>query len=206
MPSVTPVLDASTFNHLQSDPALVDEAHGHPQCYSIGTPRWACVYTHPQAELWANTNLQTIGYTTYLPMQAVQRRDRATPTVLHQVETPLFARYLFLQFNHQAESWSPIRAAPGVIDIIRHGQEVHYARDGDISALQATDELRRHLPAPNAQWAPGTPCSLANGLPLSGLPAVVTELRGHQVHVAIMFLGQLRHIRVHASQLIPREA
>ena len=196
------LLDGTVTNDLQSDTQLARVQHHQCHCNSTG---WAVAHTHPQAEHWAETNLTSRGYLVYLPRHIVRIRDRATPSMLSLAERPLFRGYLFV-LHDRAASWRPIYETPGVHSLIRQGNQLQYARNGDIQALQAGDELRRHLPAPNAQWAPGVPCSLAAGLPLSGLPAVVTEVRGRQVAIAVMFLGQLRRVTVHASQLVPRTA
>jgi transcriptional antiterminator RfaH len=175
----------------------------HLGCYSIRTPRWACVYTHPQAEIWADTNLRRGGYHTYLPLYATTVRDRATPTLRHVVHRPLFARYLFLRFDHHTESWSPVRATPGVADLIRAGSEVAYSSEAAVEALRATEGVRRFLPPPTASWAPGTPCSLAAG-PFAGLPAVVISQHHDQAAITVMFLGHLRNVSVPLDALAPR--
>lgn len=189
------MLDGHTINGLHAEPQLARVQHR--QCGRY----WAVIRTHPQAERWACDNLARRGFNAYLPLTVVRVRDRHTPSIRNVVEQPLFTRYAFVTIDGH---WTPIRYCPGVAALLMTDGKPNAVAKGAVEALQATNELRRHLPAPNAQWAPGTPCGLANGLPLSGLPAVVTELRGHQVNVAIMFLGQLRHIRVHASQLVPR--
>jgi transcriptional antiterminator RfaH len=175
-----------------------------PPCYSIRSHRWACVYTHPQAEIWADTNLRRGGYPTYLPLYATTVSDRATPTIRHVVHRPLFARYLFLLFDHLSESWSPIRATPGVADLIRAGSEVAYASEAAIEALRASEGVRRFLPPSNTQWAPGTPCSLAVG-PFAGLPAVVTAQHNDEATITVMFLGHLRNVLVPLDCLKARE-
>jgi transcriptional antiterminator RfaH len=177
----------------------------HPPCRSIRAPRWACVYTHPQAELWAEANLRRSGYTTFLPTHLVRQRDRALPSLVHSVIRPLFPRYLFLLFDHRAASWSPIRATPGVADLIRSGSDVHYAPDAAVSALQATEAARRCLTAENAKWASGVPCSLATGHPFEGHQAVVVQVGKESATIAIMLFGELREVAVDANCLVPRE-
>jgi transcriptional antiterminator RfaH len=186
-----------------SRPQNDSDALGHLPCYSIPTPRWACVYTHPQAERWASDNLTRIGFQTYLPLYLVSRPDRATPSILHHVLVPLFSRYLFLQFDHRAESWSPIRAAPGVSDLVRCGADVHYASAGAVEALQATEALRATRLPEIASWAPGTPCSLGKGI-MAGHPAVVLAVSHSSARVGLMFLGEMRTFRVPVEYLTPR--
>jgi transcription antitermination factor NusG len=179
------------------------ETQPHLRCYSIRA-RWACVYTHPQAEFWANANLKRAGYRTYLPTCAVQRRDRVIPTLRHTVTVPLFSRYLFLRFNHRAESWSPVRAAPGVADLVRSGPDLHYASDEAVDALQAAQALSATQPPENAQWAPGASCSLATGA-FSGHPAVVLSVTRQTATVALLLFGTLRNVTVGVDCLVARD-
>jgi transcription antitermination factor NusG len=193
------MLDAAPHTRLDAD------SPHHLGCYSIRAPRWACVYTHPQAELWAEANLRRSGYTTFLPTHLVRQRDRALPSLLHCVIRPLFPRYLFLLFDHHAASWSPIRATPGVADLIRSGSDVHYAPEAAINALQAGEAARRCQTAETARWAPGVPCSLAVG-PWAGVDAVVTSVGKEMALIAMLVFGHLREVSVQLEHLVPREA
>ena len=175
----------------------------HRGCYSIRTPRWACVYTHPQAETWANTNLRRAGYQTYLPTFAARVRDRVVPTLHHVVTRPIFPRYLFLLFDHLEASWSPIRATPGVVDLVRSGSEPAYASEAAVRALQALD-AQRATPAPKScQWAPGAVCRVGIGI-FQGHPGVVTIVANDTALVSLLFLGHLREIALPLDCLEPR--
>lgn len=165
--------------------------------------RWACVYTQPQAERWADQNLRRIGYQTYLPMLAVRRRDPVTPTMHHDVLVPLFSRYLFVQFDHTTESWSPIRACPGVVDLVRSGSQIQYARADVLSVLQAGEAVRRTSTPPEGVWRPGAACRLAGG-PCHGLDAVVVAVGRRKALVAVMMLGALREVMVQLTALEAR--
>jgi transcriptional antiterminator RfaH len=123
--------------------------------------------------------------------------------MLHHVIRPLFPRYLFLQFDHLAESWSPVRATPGVLDLIRSGSELHYANAGAVEALEATQDARRSQPPEISQWASGAPCALRYG-PCAGLPAVITAVTRETATIAIMMLGHLRNVSVPLDCLAPR--
>ena len=176
---------------------------GNPGCDSIGASRWACIYTHPQAEAWANANLIQRGYTTYLPTHAVRVRDRVIPSLTHTVIRPLFSRYLFVRFDHTTESWSPIRATPGVVGILRAGATVHYASPGTVERLQATEAQRTESRPAAAAWATGDACTLIAG-PLGGRPAVVVEVNPRTICIALIMLGGLREMFVTPDAIEPR--
>jgi transcriptional antiterminator RfaH len=197
------MLDGHTTAALASHNPMPDPP-GHLGCYSIRGPRWACVYTHPQAELWADSNLRRSGYQTFLPTHLVRQRDRVVPSMHHVVSRPLFPRYLFMLFDHLAASWSPIRATPGVADIVRAGSDPLYVPEATVSALQATQDARQALPAPEHHWAPGTPCTPLLG-PMRGLPAVVLSIDHETATIGLMFLGQLRQISMNVDCLTARD-
>jgi transcriptional antiterminator RfaH len=173
----------------------------HP-CHSIRG--WAVCYTNPQAERWAETGLRRQGYTTFLPLIAVRRRDRVLRSLWHTVEVPIFSRYLFIRFNHRAESWSPIRDTPGVRDLIRIGAEVQYAPEAAVSALEAAIAERATHGPETTQWAPGAPVALLAGA-LRGHPAVVLSTHGEHATLAVLLFGALRQVTAPVAWLVARQ-
>jgi transcription antitermination factor NusG len=161
-------------------------------CRGIATPRWAVAQTHPQAEHFANTNLQRSGYQTYLPLHTVQRRDRTIPTLTHPVVVPLFTRYLFVAHDNP-DLWRPIRETPGVASVITAGGKVQYARPGAVEAIQAAQAFAATATRNEAQWHLGDAVAPRVG-PLMGLPGVVLAVEGENATVGILFLGQLREV------------
>lgn len=208
MPHGTEALDTRRQPRLQ---AAVELAGGnHHQCHSRSTAdishapaaRWACVYTQPQAERWANTNLRRLGYVTYLPMVTVLKRDKVVRSMQHSVSMPLFARYLFLQFDHTLESWSPIRACPGVVDLVRSGGTPDYARAGAVEALQRLEAGRATIPQSDAWTAPGAAVGVSSGI-LAGQHGVILRRGEKSATVALLMLGHLREVRCPISLLVP---
>ena len=170
-----------------------------------GGPRWFVVSTHPQAERRAVQHLAQQGFTTFLPLYAVRRRDRVIRTLFHTVETPLFPSYCFVQFDAHRDPWRPVLNTPGVYDLLRRRDTgmPQPVVAGAVEALQASQDVRRFLPAQNAQWAPGAACRVANGI-MAGHPAVVTAVAEDMALVSLMFLGQLREISLPLDCLSPR--
>lgn len=172
----------------------------HTGCYSIRGPRWACIYTHPQAELWADSNLRRAGYQTFLPTHTIRQRDRVVASMHHTVVRPLFPRYLFLMFDHHAASWSPLRAIPGVADILRSGQDLHYAPDAVVDALRAGEEARRTLTTQDTLYRPGAVCDaiVGGGQNVEG---VVVSVNGRRAVIAAVMFGALREVVVDLGNL-----
>ena len=175
-------------------------------CYSI---RWACVYTQPQAETWAASNLTTAGYRVWFPTSVVQRRDRATPTIRHAVTVPLFPRYGFIAFDHRDTSWSPIRDTPGVVDLVRCGSLPAYTTDTHVaalrSALDASHAAAASIDAPDARRRVGAIVAPGNGSPFAGHPAVVISVTGQRAIIAMLLFGELRQVSVDVNSLVARD-
>lgn len=184
--------------------------HKHHQCYG-NSPRsgWIVAITQPQAERWANANLQRQGYQTYLPTYLARRRDHVLHTLTRLVERPLFPGYLFVHYDSR-DPRRPIRETPGVRDVIRCGSKVQWVRDGAVEAVINAEATRNALhgadglSATEPPWTPGTPCSLAAG-PLAGHLAVILSIGQNMVLVSILLFGQLREVAVDANCLVPRE-
>ena len=176
----------------------------------IRVRRWAVLETYPQAEHWASQNLQQRGYHPFVPQRLTTSRDAATPTMTRAVLRPLFSGYIFVQHD-PADPWHPIRYCPGIKAHLLGGKGIQYALDADVSVLQATEALRTSesvqspsgVPCRAGKWAPGLPCSLRKGHVMELLPAVVLTVRGKHAAIAMMFLGQLRHMSVPLSALNP---
>lgn len=162
---------------------------------------WACVYTHPQAERWADSQLRLRGYQTWLPLVTVTRRDRVVRSMRHRVEVPAFPRYLFVRFDAASASWSPIRATPGVSDLVRCGANVAYASPDALEACQTALEARPHQ---DGKMTVGTAVACSQG-PLRGCQAVVTAIHGNRASVAVMMLGHLREVAVSLDNLTSRD-
>lgn len=183
--------------------ATPEPAPGDLGCRGIASPRWAVAQTHPQAEHFANTNLQRSGYQTYLPLHTVQRRDRTIPTMTHPVVVPLFTRYLFVAHDNP-DLWRPIRETPGVASVITAGGKVQYARPGAVEAIQAAQAFAATATRNEAQWHPGDAVAPRVG-PLMGLPGVVLAAEGENATVGILFLGQLREVVYPFDALVERQ-
>jgi len=156
------------------------------------------VQTHPQAERWAQANLERQGYQTLLPLMRAKRRDRVIRSAWHTVEVPLFASYLLVTIDGH---WTPIKSTLGVRKLLLDGdgKPGRVAR-AVVSALQAV----RDFSGGEGAWQVGSPCSLSVG-PLRGCDAVVTSIKGDVAMVAVMMFGQMRQLAVGVGRLCPRD-
>lgn len=170
-----------------------------------GSVAWACVHTHVGAEHWAQANLRDRGYTTWLPLVAVRRRDRVVRTMFHNVQVPAFSRYVFLQHT-PGSPWSPIRYTEGVNDVVRMGMQPAYASDMAIEAVRKALEADAGRGEPqDSGFPPGTPLRWAAG-PLKGFDAIALRPDGDgRTRISVIFLGGLQEITALNHQLVPRD-
>lgn len=161
---------------------------------------WAVVQTYPQAERWAEANLRRRGYETFLPTFTTLVADRATPTLQHGVERPLFTGYLFVSVSGP---WTPIRYCPGVARLLMQGGKPNMVPDGAVSVLQAGEGVRRCPTPREGLQRPGAACRIVYG-PCQGMEAVVVKAEGRKVTILVAMLGGLRKARVEARALVAR--
>jgi len=162
---------------------------------------WAVCQTHPQAERWAQQNLQRQGFQTFLPLMRVRVRDRATPSIVHTVQRPLFTSYLFVTVDAH---WAPIANSRGVRRLLMTDGKPGIVARAAIEALRAAEALAATQPPDRTSWAPGMPCSLAAG-PFEGHPAVVLKAEKEMALVSVMMFGQLREVAVQLDCLAARD-
>jgi transcriptional antiterminator RfaH len=177
---------------------------GDPRC-GCNSPRagWIVAVTHPQAEAWADSNLQRRGYRCFLPHYAAKRRDPVLHTLTRVVLTPLWPGYLFVHHDSR-DSWRPIYETPGVRSVLKTRDQIQWANAGDVEALRATEDARRSI-TPGASWAPGMPCSPVAGTPFAGHPAVIIEIHGSRAMIALMLFGQLTRVSIDVACLREQE-
>jgi transcription antitermination factor NusG len=191
------VLDAAPCTRLDGrDPDPFQERNAAP-CGRY----WAVVHTHPQAERWACSNLQRRGYRCFLPLCLVRRRDRATPSLWHTAEVPLFPRYAFVEVSGP---WTPIRYCQGVHDLLMTDGYPGIVAKAEILALQAVVADRAMMGAEAPQWAPGAPVALLAGA-LRGHPAVVLDTHGEHATLAVLLFGALRQVVAPVAWLVERQ-
>lgn len=180
-------------------PVVALGRHSHHQCGRM----WAVVQSHPQAERWAEHNLNRAGYATYLPTYATKRRDPVLRTITRIVIAPLFPSYLFVRTTPDAP-WTPIRYAPGVRHLLMRDGKPDMADAGAVEALQANEALRRTPTTPEALHRPGSACRLAHG-PCRGADAVVVSVGPNMAMVSLLMLGALRTVAVPVDWLEARD-
>jgi transcriptional antiterminator RfaH len=105
----------------------------------VSGSRWYVVKTLPRRELFAAEQLQSQGFSVFLPKQVkTVRHARRTQTVLGA----FFPTYLFVQMNVERQRWRSINGTFGVSHLVSHGERPIPAPAGVIEDLIATADER----------------------------------------------------------------
>jgi transcriptional antiterminator RfaH len=156
--------------------------------------RWYAVHAQVNAEAKACLHLRNQGFGTYLP-RYMRRRSHARRVEL--VPTPLFPRYLFVEFDREVVRWRAIRSTVGVSGLVTHGDVPTPVPVGIVEGIMAREDEHGMVPVASTQrFAPGDKVEILDGA-LEGLTALfegttdqqrvilLLDLLGRQVRVTV---------------------
>jgi transcription antitermination factor NusG len=158
---------------------------------------WFAVAVKPRQEKLAARVLRDQGLEDYLPLYRARRRwsDR-----LKEIETPLFAGYVFCRFALQDRA--PVLRTPGVRSIVTFGGRPAPVSDSEISALRQAVGSGRAV-EPWSEPGQGEPIRIERG-PLSGLRGVLVRARDDwRVVVSVELLRRSVAVEVDLADLAP---
>jgi len=156
-------------------------------------PRWYALLTKPRREQLALQNLQRQAFDGYLPLCRERRLVRGS---YRWVNAPLFARYLFVRLDLDADNTAPIRSTLGCCGLVRFGQRTPHIPDAFIEALRAKAEPDGCIALVPSPWQTGQRVQLAEG-PFAGMEAIYQAPSGaDRALVLLKWLGQTRPVEV----------
>lgn len=167
-------------------------------------PRWHVIRTNIKCENRAKLGIEALGFAVYLPMESrtVIRRRRKV-----DVSSPVFGRYMFVEFDADADEWSALRRIDGVEGIVTNNlrpvpvpalvmERVRLAEE-----IGAFDTRRNQKPGAIGE---GMAVKVGDGA-FVDFVATVKKLRtGDRVDILLNLLGASRLVTVPLSSL--REA
>jgi transcription antitermination factor NusG len=158
------------------------------------------LWTKPRAEKRVAQALEAQDIPNWLPTITVRRQwsDR-----WQDVEFPLFPGYLFVQ--NTSAHWSELLNVPGVLTVVKHGNNAARVRESQISELKAAIPLIStgdQQPEVVNDFELADRVSVIDG-PLAGLVGVVREIRGRGRRLLIGFeqIGRAVAILIGSAQL-----
>ena len=131
--------------------------------------KWLAVYTKPRHEKVVEKEFQKKGFEVYLPMLKERRKwsDRKK-----WVEFPMFRSYVFVRTKIKNTLF--VLQTPGVVKVIKFGEEVAVVRNESIEAIKLMIE-GGYNPEPLNYFIKGDPVEVKDG-PLKGLVGEVIRL------------------------------
>jgi transcriptional antiterminator RfaH len=144
---------------------------------------WCCVQTETRRERVARHFLGLAGYDVYQPLLREQRRSHGRKIT---VTPPLFPNYLFVWV---VSGWWDARWCPGIVNIIRNGEEPAHVPDAVIAELRGRERNGLIELVKPRGLRPGTRVRVVDGL-LVGQIGVLALLKPRErVLVLLQLLG-----------------
>ena len=129
---------------------------------------WYLIYTKPQQEGVALTNLLQQHFLAYLPMMDSRKRQRGE---YRMVTEPMFPRYVFVQLNRETDNWSVIRSTRGVANLVRFGLAPARVPDDFVCMLQSREKNELLPKEKEDLFVTGDQVKILDG-PFAGMEAV----------------------------------
>src|SRR5229473_4437438 len=158
---------------------------------------WYALRVRSRHENTVASHLRARGYESFLPLYKSRRRwsDR-----FKEIELPLFAGYVFCQFN--LLNRLPILSVPGIVHVVGIGRTPVAVDQTEIAALQAA--VKSGLPRqPWPFLEIGRKVRIERG-PLCGVEGILLSFRGHQrLVLSVTLLQRSVAVQVDAAWVLP---
>ncbi len=157
---------------------------------------WLAVRTKPRAEQQAQQHLQEQGFTVFSPTITERKRRNNR---WQQVTGALFPGYLFIQVEFGQQDTSVVRSTPGVLNLVRFGQQLVPVPTPVIELLQHIEQSGG--PDTAAKYQPGDRVEITDG-PFAGISGVYQQAKGEQRAIMLIeMLGKAQPVAVSVEHL-----
>lgn len=148
---------------------------------------WYVVYSKPQQELRAETELARQDFVVYLPKISEAKRLRG-----HWIQQirPMFPRYLFVQPQHAEQSIAPVKSTRGVSHLVRLGTQMVACPNNLIETVRIA-EAKLNGEGAAAFVEVGETIEIVEG-PFQGLISRVVAATEDRVSILLEVLGKLQ--------------
>ena len=148
---------------------------------------WYVVYTQPRAEARALCHLQNQGFDCFLPwLRALRRHARKIEPAM----TPLFPRYLFVNFDATEVRWRCINGTRGVVGLLTDGTNpIRVQHDAVEKLRQQSDDMGAVSLSALGLFTQGLKVRITSGA-FAGLVGELGKISIHdRVVVLLNFMG-----------------
>ena len=158
---------------------------------------WCCAQTESRRERFAAHFLGLAGYDVYQPLLREQRRSHGRKIT---ITPPLFPNYLFVWV---VSGWWDTRWCPGIVNIIRNGEEPAHVPDAVIAELRGRERNGLIELVKPRGLRPGTRVRVISR-PLSEQIGILALLKPHErVLVLLNLLGGQQRVELARSAIEP---
>ena len=159
---------------------------------------WYLIYTKPQQETVALSNLLQQHFFAYLPMIDSRKRQRG---VYRMVTEPMFPRYLFIQLNSETDNWSVIRSTRGVANLVRFGLMPARVPDEFVSKLQSREKNEALASTTEELFTKGDEIKIMDG-PFAGMDAVYEAKKpGERAVILLQIANSYTRVKLSEHEL-----
>lgn len=161
--------------------------------------KWFVVYTKAGQERLAEGNLRAQGFTTYMPILAV-RKKQGRKTIAATV--PMFSRYLFVQGDLETMRWRSINGTYGVSGLVTFGERPASVKDGVIDELRDREDVDGVIRlAAVSPFQEGDAVEVTEG-PLSHVKGLFSAKTANERGIVLMsLLGREVPVKLNQQQL-----
>ena len=141
--------------------------------------KWHLLFTKPQQEKLALTNLMNQGYEAYLPKISKEKISHGKKVAINE---PMFPRYLFVRLNDNGlQNWSPIRSTKGVSYLVNFRSYFATLDDEIINHLKQNITKKLTVNA----FSEGDKVEIMDG-PFKGLEAIFRTYNGEERAIILL--------------------
>jgi transcription elongation factor/antiterminator RfaH len=118
------------------------ETDARPQTAAINAARWYAVYTQPNRELRAKTQLENQAYQVFLPQRLKTVRHARKLT---NIPAAFFPRYLFIHLDLTRDRWRSVNGTYGVAGLVMEGERPRPVPRGLVETMIASVDKQGFL-------------------------------------------------------------
>jgi transcription antitermination factor NusG len=166
----------------------------------VSYPTWYCAQSPPNEEFRAFRAISEAGFSAHLPRRLLKRRNYGR---IQQLVRPLFATYLFIQFDVRADPWGAILRLPGVRRMLRGADgQPEPLRLGVVEAIQKRGRAGDGVIDDEAAAFPvGDPLRIVDG-PFREWTGVCQWSTDEAVGVLMTLFGREKVVEVPRAQVV----
>lgn len=159
---------------------------------------WLAIYTRPNQEEIAVSNIARQGYDAYCP--TIERR-RSHARRVELVRRPLFPSYVFARLDANKPQWRRLLSTRGVATVVRFNDRPGFLPHELITQLRSCEQHNRLAEAVAPKFEPGTEVRIVDGPFRDFVARVLSANEKDRVWLLLDIMGQAVRVQYEAWSL-----